>query len=66
MTKRVDSVTLIAPSLNEARAFSIPHAERLLRARASGWQLPKDSNFEYSKQNGLRLRTNKRNTSEAQ
>lgn len=66
MTNRVDSVTLIAPSLNnEARAFSISHAERLLRIRDSGWKLPEDSNFEFDKQHGLRYKSNKRDTAQA-
>lgn len=63
---RVSSVTLIAPSLNhEARSFSIAHAERLLRARDSGWVLPEDSKFEFDKEHGLRVRANKRDTSQA-
>lgn len=58
---RIDSLILFCPTLKEARVFSISHAERLLRLKSSCWELPADSNFEFDKENGLRLRANKRN-----
>lgn len=47
------SVTLMAPSAGTRQSFSIDHAERLLRMPNSGWELPADSEYEYSPTTGL-------------
>ena len=52
-----------------SREFSVEHAERLLdmgEFRNGGWQLPTDSNYVYDEENGLRLKTDKRGTAEAE
>ncbi len=48
------SVTLVALSAGIQQSFSIDHAERLLRMPNSGWELPKDSEYEYDRVTGLR------------
>ena len=66
MEKKGNStVELVADSLNDKRAFSVEHAERLLAMRDSGWRLPNDSAFEYSKENGIVRKSNKSNTKSA-
>lgn len=47
------SVNLVALSAGIQRSFSIDHAERLLRMPNSGWELPKDSDYEYDRVTGL-------------
>lgn len=62
---RIKSVILEVPQLGMKRAFSISHAERLLSIRDNGgWQLPENSPFEYSKEYGIRVRTNKKHSAE--
>jgi len=61
--KAISVVELEAPSLgNERRTFSIEHAERLFGIPNSGWQLPADSKFIYSKENGFTGKSNKGTT----
>lgn len=51
-----------------SREFSVESAERLLdmgETKNGGWQLPKDSNYVYTEEDGLRLKTDKRDTAEA-
>ena len=43
---KVTKVTLATVSEGATREFDIDHAERILKMRKSGWQLPKDSDFE--------------------
>lgn len=47
------SVNLVALSAGIQQSFSIDHAERLLRMPNSGWELPKDSDYEYDRVTGL-------------
>ena len=47
--------------MNATREFDVSHAERLLRMQKNGgWQLPENSKFEFSKENGLRYKRNKK------
>ena len=46
------------------RAFEITHAERILNYPNSGWDLTKDSKYTYSKEDGIRLRADKRTIKE--
>ena len=46
------------------RAFEITHAERILNYPNSGWDLIKDSEYTYSKEDGIRLRADKRTIKE--
>ena len=66
--KKERMVTLVVPGHNRIQEFTIPHAERLLDMGHlnGGWELPADSDFIYSEEYGLRLKTNKGNTSEAE
>lgn len=59
---RITSVTLVAITAGIQRSFSIDHAERLLRMPNSGWELPKDSDYEYDRATGLRKKKIKRTT----
>ena len=43
---KVTKVTLATVSEGARREFDIDHAERILKMRKSGWELPKDSDFE--------------------
>lgn len=41
--------------------FEIEHAERLLMMpNNGGWELPKDSTFEFTKENGIRHKRDKK------
>lgn len=44
---KVTMVTLATVSEGTKKEFEIDHAERILRMQKSGWQLPKESEFEY-------------------
>lgn len=59
---RLTSVTLVALSAGIQQSFSIDHAERLLRMPNSGWELPKDSDYEYDRVTGLRKKKVQRTT----
>ncbi len=59
---RPTSVTLVALSAGIQQSFSIDHAERLLRMPNSGWELPKDSDYEYDHVTGLRKKKVQRTT----
>ena len=66
--KKSPTVTLVVPRHNMSREFSVESAERLLdmgETKNGGWQLPKDSNYVYTEEDGLRLKTDKRDTAEA-
>lgn len=56
------SVTLIALPAGIQQSFSIDHAERLLRMPNSGWELPKDSDYEYDRVTGLHKKKVQRTT----
>ncbi len=69
MRKKKEPVVLLTvPRHNIKQEFSIDHAERLLdmgTALNGGWELPKDSIYTYSEENGLRLKSDKANTAKA-
>ena len=44
---KVTKVALATVREGAKREFDIDHAERILRMPNSGWQLPKDSEYEY-------------------
>lgn len=60
---KVTTVELINKELG-IRAFEITHAERILNYPNSGWELTKDSKYTYSKEDGIRLRADKRTIKE--
>lgn len=53
-------ITLVSLSAGIQQSFSIDHAERLLRMPNSGWELPKDSDYEYDHATGLRKKKTQR------
>nr|DAM09337.1 MAG TPA: hypothetical protein [Caudoviricetes sp.] len=60
MTKTT-KVLLVCPQHNMKREFEITHAERLLMmGNNGGWQLPENSNFEFSKDYGIRYKRHKK------
>lgn len=66
--KKETQVTLVVPKYNIKQAFGIAHAERLLDMGSNvngGWELPADSNYCYSEEDGLRLKSGKADTAEA-
>lgn len=66
--KKEQTVTLVVPKYNIKQEFGISHAERLLDMGAQlngGWELPKDSNYTYDEENGLRVKSDKANSAKA-
>ena len=66
--KKEQTVTLVVPKNNMKQSFGIAHAERLLDmgpALNGGWELPKDSNYQYDEENGLRVKSDKTNSAKA-
>jgi len=66
--KKEKTITLIVPRHNIKQEFTLPHAERLLdmgSALNGGWELPKDSNYYYDEENGLRVKSNQGNPAKA-
>ena len=54
-------VRLCCPKYNMSEDFEIAHAERLLMMpNNGGWELPKDSTFEFTKENGIRHKRDKK------
>ena len=65
--KAIRTVTLEVPSLGWKREFDLVHAGRLLgMPNNGGWVLPKDSKFTYDKKNGIRVKSDKGDTAEAE
>ena len=66
--KKEQTVTLVVPEHNIKQEFGIAHAERLLDMGLTfngGWELPKDSNYYYDEENGLRVKSDKANSAKA-
>lgn len=66
--KKEQTIMLVVPKYNIEREFGIQHAERLLDMGAAlngGWELPKDSNYTYDEENGLRVKSDKANSAKA-
>lgn len=62
------TVTLVVPKHNIKQEFSIEHAERLLGMGPQlngGWELSSDSNYTYSEENGIRVKSDKANSAKA-
>lgn len=57
---KTTTVILINAALGWSRGFTPDHAERLLSLRNNGeWELPKDSPYTYTKENGLAVKRHK-------
>ena len=59
---------MVVPKYNMRQEFGVRHAECLLdmgTAINSGWELPKDSNYTYDEENGLRIKSDKANSAKA-
>lgn len=68
MRKKDQTVTLVVPKYNIKQKFGIQHAERLLDMGiviSGGWELPRDSNYTYDRENGLRIKSDKANSAKA-
>ena len=66
--KKEPVVRLVVPKYGIERDFGIQHAERLLDMGTrlnGGWVLPKDSNYTYNEEDGLRIKSDKTNTAKA-
>lgn len=66
--KKEQKVTLVAPAYGLSQEFGLAHAERLLDMGPyinGGWELPNDSKYHYDEENGLRLKSDKANSVEA-
>lgn len=65
--KKEQTVTLVVPKYNMKKEFGIEHAERLLGIGPlnGGWELPKDSEYYYDEENGLRVKSDKANSAKA-
>lgn len=64
--KKQPTVTLSVPKYGIVKEFGVEHAERLLDMGPflnGGWELA-DGRYTYSEENGLRLKTDKRNNTE--
>lgn len=58
---KTTTVLLECTTLKTTREFEIAHAERLLKMQNNGgWRLPENSKFEFSKENGIRYKRNKK------
>lgn len=65
--KREQTVTLVT-STGVKKAFELKHAERLLDmgpALNGGWSIDPQSSYYYDEENGIRLKTDKRNSAKA-
>lgn len=66
--KKEPTVKLVVPKYGKEQEFTVPHAERILDMGTylnGGWELPKDSNYIYDEENGLRIKSDKANTPKA-
>lgn len=66
--KKEQTVLLVVPKHNIKQEFSVQHAERLLDMGTylnGGWELPEDSNYTYTEEDGLRIKSDKANSAKA-
>ena len=58
--KKKSKVVLVVNEHNFLQEFTLAHAERILRMENNGgWQLPEDSEFTYTKENGINIKSDK-------
>lgn len=65
--KKEQSIILVTPN-GEKRSFGLKHAERLLdmgSALNGGWAVDPQSPYYYDEENGIRLKSDKRDTAKA-
>ena len=65
--KPVKKVRLEAGDISQE--FEMSHAARILDMRPAshgGWRVPEDSEYEYTEEYGLKLKSNKRNSAETE
>ena len=63
--KKIRTVRLETDDIS--KEFEIAHAERLLgmgSALNGGWAIPENSEYEYTEEYGIRVKSNKRNPAE--
>lgn len=65
--KKEQTIILVTPG-GEKRSFGLKHAERLLdmgSALNGGWEVDPQSPYYYDEENGIRLKSDKRDTAKA-
>lgn len=65
--KKIRTIRLEAGDISQE--FEITHAERLLGMGPvlnGGWAIPENSEYEYTEEYGIRVKSNKRNTAETE
>lgn len=68
MRKPKEKTVILVTPKGQKQAFSISHAERLLDmgdATNGGWKVSEDSEYYYSEEYGLRLKSDKANSAKA-
>jgi hypothetical protein len=68
MRKRKEKTVVLITPKGVKKAFGIEHAERLLDmgdALNGGWRVDEASDYIYDEENGLRLKSDKTDTAEA-
>lgn len=68
MRKPKEKTVILVTPKGQQQAFSISHAERLLDmgdATNGGWKVSEDSEYYYSEEYGLRLKSDKANSAKA-
>lgn len=66
--KRETLVILEVAKIGKQQEFEFSHAERLLNmgvVMSGGWALPEDSKYTYTKENGLRVKTDRGSANKA-
>ena len=68
MRKPKEKTVILVTPKGQQQEFGVSHAERLLdmgKALNGGWEVPEDSEYYYSEENGLRLKSDKANSAKA-
>lgn len=66
--KKEQRILLEVPHRNKTCSFELKHAERLLNMGSilnGGWIIPVDSKYCYTRENGIRLKSDKGNIEKA-
>lgn len=69
MKKTKEKTVILCTPKGEKQEFSISHAERLLdlgKELNGGWTIDVTSPYYYDEENGIRLKSNKANSAEAE
>lgn len=62
--QKKSKIVLVVNEHNLSQEFTLTHAERLLGMdNNGGWALPEDSQYTYTKENGITIKSDKGDTS---